>query len=120
MQEELVLSTCKGIAGWRPPWFRMFGGGLFFPKKANITSEIKNQIAGVAKRVREGCSRVIVLDRRSRSSELRCCDNGMVAVDVFYSAKGDYSRREYFANPSFVCDRCFRCLGPGDYDPPMI
>lgn len=119
-ERGLITSDCRTVVGPRPPWFRILGVGLFFPKKANISTEVQRKIADVVKKKREGCFRVVVLDRRSRSCELTCCDEGMVAVDVYYPTEGEFSRSQYVANPSFVCARCFNHMGPCDYDPPMF
>lgn len=101
-------------------WFRMFGVGLFFPKRANITGFLKELIVEKVKRGRPGCATVIVLNRRSRSSKLTCCDEGMVAVDVYYPKRGAYSTKEYLADPSFVCTHCLTHKDPCDYDPLMF
>ena len=102
-------------------WFRILGVGLFFPKFVKLYEASKVKIEEVAKEHRPGCSKVAVLNRRSRASDLTCCGEGMIAVDVYYPGKGlVLFKNQYRAHPSFVCKNCFNHSGPADYDPPNI
>lgn len=101
-------------------WFMPIGVGLFFPRKANITYGHKQLIAHIVAEKRKGCAIVEVRNKRSRAGLLTCCDEGMIAVNVYYPTKGPYSKTVYMASPSFVCVRCLRYMDPCDYDPPMI